>query len=316
MREEFERLRAERFARLSEEKRRWFETAPGGGLSRLGVEGVRAMAARVFQSDQSVVEGVRTEDVHIPGPNGPVPTRLYRPPGEGPFGVHVHIHAGGYIMLGGLGAEGPRLSALARDLGCMVVAPDFRLPPGHRFPAGIEDCWSVVQWAFASIAEHGGDPGRIGIGGGCTGGVVSAVMALMARDAGLPLRYLYMAATVTDTRESYRSYLEFEEGYTLTKDTANYVTGLYLRDDLDRFDWRASPVLARSVAGLPPTLVVEGEWDVLHDEAQAWADRLRDAGVGVTFREHPEEGHSFSPPTAALAQTEFEAFLRRHLAGA
>jgi acetyl esterase len=136
----------------------------------------------------------------------------------------------------------------------------------------------------------------------------------MARDHGVPLRYLYMAATVTDTREQYRSYYEYAEGYTLTKDTANYVTSLYLRDDLDRFDWRASPILAASVRGLPPTLVVEGEWDVLHDEAKAWSDRLRDAGVDVTFRVFAEEGHSFSPPTAAIAKEEFETFLQRHLA--
>jgi acetyl esterase len=240
--------------------------------------------------------------------------RLYRPTGSAPMGTHFHIHAGGYILLGGLGTETTRLSNMARDVGCIIAAPDFRLPPEHKFPIGIEDCWAALQWTSKNITSHGGDPARIGVGGGCTGGVVSAVMALMARDAGVRLRYLYMAATVTDTREQYRSYYEFANGYTLTKDTANYVTGLYLRDDFDRFDWRASPVMAPSVKGLPRTMVVEGEWDVLHDEAQAWANRLRDADVNVNFREHKEEGHSFSPEAATTAQKEFYEFVRMGLA--
>ena len=312
----FERLRAERFARLSPEKRAWFETAPGGGLRQLGLEGVRALAGRVFKTDPTLADGVVAHDVEVEGPNGPVPTRVYVPAGDGPFGVHVHIHAGGYIMMGGPGVEGARLSRWAREIGCLVVAPDFRLPPEHKFPTGIEDCWAVMRWTRESISRFGGDPARIGVGGGCTGGVVSAVMALMARDAGHRLSHLYMAATVTDTRERYRSYEECAEGYTLTTDTANYVTSLYLRDDLDRFDWRASPVLARSVRGLAPALVVEGEWDVLHDEARTWTDRLIDAGVDATFRVFLEEGHSLSPPAAAIAETEFLDFVRRRLAPA
>ena len=279
----------------------------------MSIPQLRALLGRVPPGGPKIAEGVTFTDVAVEGPAGPTPVRIYRPPGKA-LGVHIHVHAGGYIMLGGLDAEAERLSNMARDVGCLIVAPDFRLPPEHRFPTGIEDTWAVVRWTFANIAGHGGDPRRIGIGGGCTGGVFSAVMALMARDAGLQLRYLYMAATVTDVREQYRSYYEFADGYTLTKDTANYVTSVYLRDDLDRFDWRASPILAETVKGLPPTLVVEGEWDVLHDEAKAWADRLRDAGVDVRFRVHKEEGHSFSPAAAQVAQAEFYEFVRQRLA--
>lgn len=310
---DFDKLREARFAKLSPEKREWFAKAPGAGLREMSIPQMRSLLGRVPPGGPKIAEGVTFEDVQVSGPNGPTPVRIYRP-GGATIGVHIHVHAGGYVMLGGLDSEAERLSNMARAAGCMIVAPDFRLPPEHRFPAGIEDTWAVVQWTFASIARYGGDPARIGIGGGCTGGVFSAVMALMARDAGLKLRYLYMAATVTDTREQYRSYYDFANGYTLTKDTANYVTSVYLRDDLDRFDWRASPVLAETVRGLPPTLVVEGEWDVLHDEAKAWGDRLRDAGVDVTFRVHAEEGHSFSPAAAEVSQAEFYAFVRRHLA--
>ena len=285
-------------------------------MRTLGVGGVRALAGRVFETDQTLAKGVTAHEVQVDGPHGRGPTRIYVPVDRARrLGVHVHIHAGGYVIEGGLGAEQARLSGWARDLDCVVVAPDFRLPPEHRFSTGVEDCWAVVRWCFSEIERFGGDPARIGIGGGCTGGVVSAVMALMARDAGLRLSHRYMAATVTDTRERYRSYEEFAEGYTLTEDTADFVTELYLCDELDRYDWRASPILASSVKHLPPTLVVEGEADVLHDEAQAWADRLRDADVEVTFRVFPEEGHSLFPHSAAIAEAEFIAFVRQRLDG-
>ena len=313
---DFDKLREERFARLSPEKQAWFKGAPGGGLREMGVEKVRELGKMIIaaRSAHVPVDGVEMTDVEVPGPHGPIPMRIFRPAGGSNLGVHFNIHAGGYVMFGGLDTETARLSAMARDVDCVVVTPDFRMPPEHKFPVGIEECWAALQWTHDNIASHGGDGARIGVGGGCTGGVFSAVMALMARDAGLPLRYLYMAATVTDIREQYRSYYDFADGYTLTKDTANYVTSVYIRDDLDRFDWRASPILAESVRGLPPTLVVEGEWDVLHDEAKAWADRLRDAGVDVQFRVFPEEGHSLSPPAMAVADAEFQSFIKARLA--
>jgi len=313
-REDFDRLREKRLSGLSPAKQEWFRKAPGAGLRDMGLEKLRAIGNSILVTAPPVIaDGVTTTDVMVPGPHGAVPMRIYRPTGKTPMGTHFHVHAGGYILLGGLETEATRLSNMARDVGCIVAAPDFRLPPENKFPVGIDDCWAALQWTFEHIASHGGDPARIGVGGGCTGGVVSAVLALMSRDAAQSLRYLYMAATVTDTREQYRSYYEFADGYTLTKDTANYVTSLYLRNDMDRFDWRASPVLVPSVKGLPPTLVVEGEWDVLHDEAEAWANRLRDADVNVTFRVFKEEGHSFSPDAAALAQQEFYDFVRTSL---
>jgi acetyl esterase len=309
----FDELREQRFAKLSPEKRDWFAKAPGAGLREMGLDGLAALGKRLAGATPVIHEGITTTDVAVPGPHGPVPTRIYRPEGGESKPVHFHVHAGGYVMIAGLDMEGTRLSNLAHELDCVVVAPDFRLPPTHKFPVGIEDCWAVLKWAFGNVHKYGGDASRMGIGGGCTGGVFSAVLALMARDENFKLRYLHMWATVTDTREQYRSYYEFATGYTLTRDTASYVTTLYLRDDSDRFDWRASPILVPSVKGLPPTLVAEGEWDVLHDEAKAWADRLRDAGVDVTFREYKEEGHSFSPPTLAASQAEFQAFFKAHV---
>lgn len=311
MREDFIRLREERLAKLSPAKREWLSRGPGAGLRALGVEGMLRLG-REMAGVPRLAEGVTLQDVVVPGKNGPIPTRIYRPEGSGPLGVHLHLHSGGYIMLGGPDTELTRLSNMARDTGCIVVAPDFRLPPEHKFPVPVEDCWDAADWLGRNCESIGGDPERIGVGGGCTGGALSAAIAIMARDAGAPrFRYLYMSASVTDLRMGYPSYLELEEGYTLCADGMRYVSEVFIRDELDRFDWRASPILAPSLRGLPRTMIVNGEWDVLRDECRAFADRLRDAGVDVTLTLIPEEGHAYSPEAAPGVQFAFHDFVRQ-----
>lgn len=314
MREEFVKLREARMARLSPEKQEWLRTGPASGLRALGVDGMRDLGRRMAGAP-NVAAGVTIEDVVVEGRHGPIPTRIFRPEGEGPFGVHLHIHAGGYVMFGGLDAEVARLSAMAKDTGCIVVTPDFRLPPEHKFPIPVEDCWDAANWLAQNAGTIGGDPQRIGIGGGCTGGALSAAIAIMARDAGVPqFRYLYLSAAVTDLRMNYPSYLELEEGYTLCADGMRYVSDLFIRDELDRYDWRASPILAPSLRGLPRTLIINGEWDVLRDECRAFADRLKDADVEVELILVPEEGHSFSPEGAPAVRETFHGFVREMIA--
>lgn len=310
MRQEFVKLREARMARLTPEKREWLRSGPASGLRALGVDGMRELG-RQMAGDTVVPSGVAIEDVVVEGRHGPIPTRIFRPEGEGPLGVHLHIHAGGYVMFGGLDAEVTRLSAMAKDTGCIVVTPDFRLPPEYRFPIPVEDCWDAATWLTQNATAIGGDPDRIGIGGGCTGGALSAAIAIMARDAGAPkFRYVYLSASVTDLRMGYPSYLELEEGYTLCADGMRYVSDQFIRDELDRYDWRASPILAPSLRGLPRTLIVNGEWDVLRDECRAFADRLRDAGVEVDVILVPEEGHSYSPQAAPAVRETFHSFVR------
>jgi len=138
-----------------------------------------------------------------------------------------------------------------------------------------------------------------------------AVTDIMAADAGAPrFTLLYLSASVTDLRMGYRSYLELEEGYTLCADGMRYVSDVFVRDELDRFDWRASPILAPSLRGLPRTMIVNGEWDVLRDESRAFGDRLRDAGVEVSVTLIPEEGHAYSPDAAPGVQKLFYQFVR------
>jgi len=315
MRDEFVRLREERFSAVSEEKREWLLRGPGTGLRELGVEGMRAQGLEIA-GPPMLAPSITTQDVVIAGKHGPIPTRIFKPAVGGPLGVHLHLHAGGYVMFGGLDAETTRLSTMALETGCIVITPDFRLPPEHKFPIPVEDCWDAAKWVGANCDSFGGDPSRVGIGGGCTGGALSAAIAIMARDEGAPrFQYLYMSASVTDLRMGYRSYVELEEGYTLAADGMRFVSEMFIRDDLDRFDWRASPILASSMRGLPPTMIVNGEWDVLKDECSAFADRLRDAGVKVTRTLIPEEGHTFTPQTTLAVRADLHQFVRQMIGG-
>jgi acetyl esterase len=172
----------------------------------------------------------------------------------------------------------------------------------------------VVKWVGENARQIGGDPDYIGVGGGCTGGSFAAVLALMARDAGAPkIAAQYLAATVFDCRADYRSQYENGAGYTLSRDDGCFVIDVYLKDPENRWDWRASPILAPSVRGVAPAYIYVGEWDILRDESRAYADRLRDAGVEVTLVVMQQESHAVGPGNAARVKEEMQAFLRSRL---
>lgn len=312
MSKDYDRLREERMASLDAIRHAQYENMRPP-LRTMGIEAMRKRGASL-QGPPRPDPDVPYFDVDIPGPNGSVPTRIYKPKGEGVRGIYIHIHAGGYIMLGGLDTLINQNTMIARETGCIVVAPDFRLPPEHTFPAGLNDCWAVTQWVGNNARDIGGDPERIGIGGACTGGNFAAVLALMARDAGAPrISAQYLAATVFDCRCDYRSHVENGRGYTLSHDDDAYVIEVYLKDMEHRWDWRASPILAPSVRDVAPAYIYVGEWDVLRDESRAYADRLRDAGVDVTLRVFAQESHQVSPVTIPIMRSEMFAFLKSHL---
>ena len=291
---DYEQLRRRRISELDQELRSIYEHLESRPeLEEIGVEGIRAHFRALGHADGPLRDGVIAETVAVPGPDGDVPTRIYRPEGTGPLGVYIHTHHGGYVAMNGLDHIDGYNSQLALEWGCIVVHPDFRVPPENKFPAGIEDCWAVVQWVGRHIDSIGGDRDRVAVGGGCTGASMAAVMAIMARDAGGPrIAAQFLYAPQLDARGDYRSRYEFGQGYGLTRASTLWVTDQYLNDPEERWDWRVSPVLAPTLRGVAPAVMSVGEWDVLSDEARFYANRLRDAGVPVTYIEGPKQGHS------------------------
>lgn len=287
-------LRRERMGALDPEMRAIYAAALAAPpLRQLGIPSFRNR--KPSPESNVLAKGVTARTIHIPGPAGDIPTRVYMPEGvKEPVGVYISTHGGGWVFGEGLDGIDAGESRNVLDWGCAVVHPDYRIAPEHKFPAHIEDCYATLKYVMENGASMGFDTNRVGIGGGCAGANIATVVCLMARDANVKLPALqYLWSGAFDMRPAYRSYHEFAEGYGLRYDDAMFVESCYLRSEEDRWDWRASPVLAETLKGMPPALFWVGEWEILHDEIHLYANRMREAGCTVHLEEGPQQGHGF-----------------------
>ncbi|MFP8878133.1 MAG: alpha/beta hydrolase, partial [Myxococcota bacterium] len=219
------------------------------------------------------------DDRTIPGPDGEIPVRIYTPEGTGPFAVLVFFHGGGWVICG-LDSHDGICRTLANKVGCVVVSVDYRLAPEHPFPAAPEDCFAATTWVAANAASIGADPDRIAIGGDSAGGNLAAAVALMAREHGGPaLCHQMLVYPVTNHSFDTPSYTDNAEGYLLSRNAMRWFWGHYLSSDADGDNPLASVLRVEDLSGLPPAHVVTAEFDPLRDEGEAYASRLRDAGV-------------------------------------
>ena len=227
-------------------------------------------------------------DRTVPGPVGEIPVRSYR--NDGARGVVVFFHGGGHTI-GGLDTHDQVCRQLATQSGATVVAVDYRLAPEHPFPAGLDDAWAGLRWADEHRSELGGSAhARLVVGGDSAGGNLSAVVALMARDAGLDLAAQLLIYPVVDMADHRPSMTENGSGYILDTETMDWFRECYAADP---DDWRASPLRAASLAGVAPALVVTAEFDPLRDQGAAYAAKLAADGVEVTHTPYDGVAHTF-----------------------
>jgi acetyl esterase len=226
-----------------------------------------------------------------------VPVRLYRPagvPASTPLPALIFFHGGGWVI-GDLETHDVLCRQLTAGAGISVVNVDYRLAPEHTFPAAIDDAWAATRWVAAHGAEHGIDPRRLAVGGDSAGGNLAAVVAILARDHGGPaLTLQVLTYPVTDVGAESASYAEFADGFMLTRDSMRWFVAHYLGKQ-DALDWRVSPLRAPSLAGVAPALVVTAGFDPLRDEGDAYARRLREAGVRVDTICYGGMIHGFVP---------------------
>ena len=235
------------------------------------------------------------EEWGIPATDGPLQVRLYRPDtGTATLPGLVYLHGGGHVV-GSIDTHDAVVRNLCNGAGCVVVSVDYRLAPEHRFPTAAEDASAAVEWCVELGAQVGIDPTRLAIGGDSAGGNLAAVAALMARDAGGPaLRLQVLVYPVTDYGCDTGSYRTYAEGYgMLDARSMRWFRDQYLRGEADRLDWRAAPLRAGDHSGVAPALILTAECDVLHDEGEAYAERLRAAGVEVEYHECRGMIHGF-----------------------
>ncbi|GAA0937810.1 alpha/beta hydrolase [Nonomuraea longicatena] len=265
-------------------------------LFQIPVEEARAAVDEVQASEIAKPE-VDEEWVTVEGgPTGSVRVRLVRPRGAvGPLPVVIYIHGAGWVF-GNAHTHDRLIRELAVGIGAAVVFPEYDRSPEHRYPIAIEQNYAVARWVITHGTGENLDAERVAVAGDSVGGNMAAALTLMAKQRGdVPLRFQVLFYPVTDASFDTVSYRQFAEGYFLRRDAMRWFWDQYTTADVERADITASPLRAspEDLAGLPPALVITAEADVLRDEGEAYAAKLRAAGVPVVAVRHLGIIHDF-----------------------
>jgi len=252
------------------------------------------------------------EDIAIPGPAGDIAARTYRPAGphgsDGSDGailpVVVYVHGGGWVIAD-IDVYDASCRGLANRSGAMVVAVEYRHAPEYPFPAAHDDVLAATSWIMANAAQLGGDPARVAIAGESAGGNMAAAtcIALAAQGGPAPVFQL-LIYPVTSTAMDTVSYAEAADAKPLYSGFMNWFFGQTIASVADLDDPRLNllGVADMALAGLPPALVITAERDPLRDEGEAFAERLRSAGVAVDALRFEGVCHEFFGAAAVLDQ--------------
>lgn len=255
------------------------------------------------------------QDLTIVGPAGPLALRLYRPSmARGPLPVVLYFHGGGFVG-GGLDDADKAAGCIAEQTPALVVAVDYALAPARPFPAAPEDAHAAALWAADHAAELGGDPERLAVAGDDAGGNLAAALTLIARDRNGPaIAAQALVGPMLDpsmTRLGDSARLNSD----LSAATCAECYRQYLPQARQRLHPYASPLVSVRQAGLPPALIVTAECDVLHKEAEKYAEALIAAGVPTQVVRFAGVNHAeLAGHAPALA--EIVHFLRRRLGDA
>ncbi len=240
----------------------------------------------------------RVKEYEAKGPHGPIPVRFYRGAGTADMGnlpCHIYYHGGGWV-LGDLDSHDWVCRRIANAVQCAVLSVDYRMAPEHVFPAAYDDSLAAVEWAVANAQMLKIDPSRLSVGGDSAGGNLAAAVAIGLRDAGkIKLKSQILVYPAVDLSMSGNYYGKFtrESGLILTDETMKWFIDLYTPKVEQRKDWRASPLHASSLKGLPPALVILAGFDPLCAEGDAFAARLEKEGVKTTVKRYPGQIHGF-----------------------
>lgn len=247
----------------------------------------------------SPIELASIDDRTIPGPAGEIPVRIYRPSDEPGLPVTVFFHGGGWVI-GDLESHDHCCRTIASKAGCVVVAVDYRLAPEAKFPAAFDDAWAATEWVATHADDLGVDTDRLAVAGDSAGGNLAAVVANTARDhEHIEIVSQVLIYPVVDGTCDRPSMTENAEGYMLTRSAMDFFHGHYATSDADLTDERFSPIFS-DLSGAPSAVVITAGFDPLRDQGNAYAARLRDAGVDVDHVEYEGMFHGFFSMDAGL----------------
>ncbi|WP_019813831.1 alpha/beta hydrolase [Saccharomonospora saliphila] len=268
----------------------------GAALASGSVERARAALTR----SRHLVSGPPIQPVHaseltISADHGDLPATLYTPEGLGePSPALVFYHGGGWVV-GDRDTHDNVARFLAKHARVRVLSVDYRLAPEHPFPAAQEDALAAFDYAVAKASDLGIDGDRIAVGGDSAGGNLAAVTAYAAtRRAGPAPVFQLLLYPAVDATVRHRSRELFADGFFLTDEEMTWFIDHYAPDGVDRADPLLSPLRAEDLSGLPPAYLATAGFDPLRDEGEAYADRLREAGVPVALSRQPDLIHGYA----------------------
>lgn len=282
--------------------------APMPSIAELGHEAVRKLLVQAQAQMPPGPEVAKVEDRTIDGGIG---VRIYNPaPDETGQPIMVFYHGGGFVI-GDLDSHDSMARAIASQVGAVVVAVDYRLAPEHPFPAAVDDAFTALKWVSEHAAELGGDPDRLAVGGDSAGGNLSAVVAMLARDAGgPPVKFQMLWYPVTEWGAEHPSLAENAEAPVLTVADMDRFREYYLGDqDPTTLGIKLSPASAEDLKGLPATYIATAGYDPLRDDGARYAELLDKAGVPVELHEAETMVHGYVM-FASIVPAATEAFQR------
>jgi acetyl esterase len=282
-------------------------------------QAIRAQFERLIKFTHYRGEGTAggIEDLLL---DGGIAARLYRPAFSGPVPTIVFFHGGGWVV-GSLDGYDSQCKRLRDGTGAAVLSVAYRLAPESPFPASVEDAVAATRWAARNIGRLGGDASRIAVAGDSAGANLAAVVAQTLRPE-IALAGQLMIYPATDSvglrsgeaTARFPSHGAFATGYFLTLERMKWYADRYVPDEADRHDPRASPLRATDVSGVAPAVIATAGFDPLLDEGRAYAEKLRNAGVPVTYLEFSTLVHgyfalaTFSPGARRAASATCAAF--------
>ncbi|MGB4060538.1 MAG: alpha/beta hydrolase [Burkholderiaceae bacterium] len=269
--------------------------------ARTPMHAMTAQQARAFYEEGSGVldlpahKMAHTQALTLPTRDGAsLPAQLWVPhsAGEGPWPLLLYFHGGGFTV-GSVATHTSLCCHLAHLGQCAVVSVDYRLAPEHPYPTAVHDAWDSLQALRAQAPALNLDAHRLAVGGDSAGGTLAAVMALMARDADLPLALQLLFYPGTTAHQDTPSHHTFAHGFVLESTSIDFFFDHYIPHKADREHWWFAPLLAPDVDGVAPCWMGLAECDPLVDEGVAYADRLRFAGVPVDLEIYRGVVHEF-----------------------
>nr|WP_281503095.1 alpha/beta hydrolase [Ancylobacter crimeensis] len=237
--------------------------------------------------------GVRTRDITIPGPAGPIKARVYTPEDEPKdLPVVVYFHGGGFVIAD-LDTYDSTPRALAKETGCVFVSCSYRQGPENKFPAAHEDAWAAWRWVAENADRLGGAPDRLALVGESAGGNLALNVAIRARDqGGVQARTVILVYPLAGNDLNTPSYIENADAEPLNKPFMEWFVKNEFASPAEAADPRINLVTAQ-LHDLPPVLIIAAGIDPLRSEGELLARRLEQAGVDVSYQLYPDVAHEF-----------------------